>query len=84
MKDKHKPLYDFARLRGRARVEFRESFKSFVDEGTRSFAELVQVFHDATLTQIDPETNSFNRLAYEQRFSESSGARPCGIGWVPF
>jgi len=74
MKDNYRPLYDFGKLRGRARADFLESFKSFVDEGTRSFAELVQVFNDATLTQIDPETNSFNRLAYEQRFSESRGA----------
>ena len=66
MKDPHKPLYDFAKLRGRARAEFQESFKSFVDEGTRSFAELVQVFNDVTLTRIDPETNSFKGLAHEE------------------
>jgi hypothetical protein len=74
MKDKHKPLFDFARLRGRARAEFQESFKSFVEGRGRSFAELVQVFNDVTLTRIDPATNSFKGLAHEEGLGERRGA----------
>ena len=74
MKDNRQPLYDFARLRGRSRAEFLDSFKSFVDGRVRSFAELVQVFNDVTLTRIDPATNSFKGLTHEQGLGERRGA----------